>query len=315
MNKNLRIIFLGTPEFAVPSLDILHKNDFNIVAVVTAPDKPSGRGLKVHESSIKKYAVDHHLPILQPTKLKDPSFIEELRSLKADIQVVVAFRMLPEAVWNMPPLGTINLHASLLPHYRGAAPVNWAVINGEKETGITTFKLQHAIDTGQIIDQKKVAIGNEETAGELHDRLMLEGAKLLLKTVQSFAEGNYQLTPQFSLSEDTHIIKPAPKIFKEDCRIDWNKNVNEIYNLIRGLSPSPAAWTVLNGKQLKVFFGKKNPSLAFSAPGTAETDHKTYVRIACKEGWLSLTEIQWEGKKRMGVEEFLRGFREDPVVG
>ena len=313
MSQDLRIIFLGTPDFAVPSLDILHKHNFNIVAVVTAPGKPSGRGLQVHESAVKKYAVEKGLKVLQPDKLKNPEFIAQLKELKADLQVVVAFRMLPETVWNMPPLGTVNLHASLLPLYRGAAPVNWAIINGEKETGVTTFKLQHAIDTGQIIDQKKVAIGEEETAGELHDRLMLEGAQLLLKTVQSFADGSYQLTPQFSLSNNTRMIKTAPKIFKEDCRINWNKNVNDIYNLIRGLSPSPAAWTVLNGKQLKIFLGKKNASLPFSVPRTAETDHKTCLRIACKEGWLYLTEIQWEGKKRMGIEEFLRGFREKEI--
>lgn len=313
MNKSLRIIFLGTPDFAVPSLDILHKNNFNIVAVVTAPDKPSGRGLQVHESAVKKYAVEHQLPVLQPVKLKDPVFIEKLRSFQADIQVVVAFRMLPEIVWNMPPLGTVNLHASLLPQYRGAAPINWAIMNGEKETGVTTFRLQHEIDTGEMIDQKRVPIGDNETAGDLHDKLMREGALLLLKTVQSISEKNFRLIPQKSISMPGK-INPAPKIFKEDCHIQWNNDLFQIYNLIRGLSPYPTAWTTLNGKQLKVFSARKNAVPDPSSPGRAETDHKTYLRIACKNGWLDLTDVQLEGKRRMAIREFLRGFREEPVI-
>lgn len=306
MTKNLRIIFLGTPDFAVASLDVLHQNNFEIVGVVTSPDKPAGRGLKTHESAVKKYAVENGLKVLQPEKLKDPEFIHQIKELKADLQVVVAFRMLPEIVWDMPPLGTINLHASLLPDYRGAAPINWAIINGEKETGVTTFKLQHEIDTGNIIDQKRVVIEDNETAGELHDKLMQTGAQLILKTVQRIANNDYKLLPQSGVP----IIKAAPKIFKEDCRINWNKNIDQVYDLIRGLSPYPAAWTILNGKQLKILISRKDNTQPIPSPGIAETDHKTYFRIACSNGWLYITDIQLEGKKRMGIEEFLRGFRE-----
>lgn len=315
MTKNLRIIFLGTPEFAVASLDILQKNDFDIAAVVTAPDKPSGRGLKMHISPVKKYALENNLKVLQPFKLKDESFIEELRSLKADLQVVVAFRMLPEIVWNMPPLGTINLHASLLPQYRGAAPINWAIINGEKETGVTTFKLQHEIDTGEMIGRRKVVIRDEETAGDLYDKLMKSGAELLLETVQSISENNFTLTSQKPDINSVE-IKRAPKIYKEDCHIRWEEDVHNIYNFIRGLSPHPTAWTFLHDKQFKIF---RTAALLESShpliPGTVETDHKTYLRIACKNGWLPLTDVQLEGKRRMGIEEFLRGFREEnPVI-
>lgn len=306
MNNKLRIIFLGTPDFAVASLDILFKNNFDIVSVVTAPDKPSGRGLKMHESAVKKYAVGNGLKVLQPDKLKNSEFIHQIKELKADLQVVVAFRMLPEVVWNMPPLGTINLHASLLPQYRGSAPINWAIINGEKETGVTTFKLQHEIDTGNIIDQKKIRIEEDDTAGKLHDKLMPAGAQLILKTVQRITDNDYKLLPQ----SGTNIIKAAPKIFKEDCRINWNKNVDQVYDLIRGLSPYPAAWTILNGKQLKILMGRKAKAQPIPSPGIAETDHKTYFRIACSNGWLYITDLQLEGKKRMGIEEFLRGFRE-----
>lgn len=310
MNNKLRILFLGTPDFAVASLDILNKNNFDIIAVVTAPDKPSGRGLNMHESAIKKYAIETGLKVLQPEKLKNPEFIQQIKELKADLQVVVAFRMLPEIVWNMPPLGTINLHASLLPQYRGAAPINWAIINGEKETGVTTFKLQHEIDTGNIINQKKVIIEEDETAGKLHDKLMQTGAQLILKTVQSIANNDYKLLPQ----SEVHIIKTAPKIFKEDCRINWNKNVDQIYNLIRGLSPYPAAWTSLNGKQLKIFMSKIDNTQSIPSSGIAETDHKSYFRIACNNGWLYITDMQLEGKKRMRIEEFLRGSREKDFI-
>lgn len=257
MTKPLRIIFMGTPDFAVPSLDILVENNFNVIAIITSPDKPSGRGLKIRESAVKKYAIAHDLKILQPLKLKDPLFIEELKSLQADLQVVVAFRMLPEVVWNMPPLGTVNLHASLLPQYRGAAPINWAIINGETETGVTTFKLQQEIDTGQVIYQKTVPIGKDETAGELHDTLMEKGAALLLKTVQDIASGEVSFIPQATLQDSQVPIHTAPKIFKENCKISWEQPVDKIFNLIRGLSPYPAAQTILNGKTIKIFKCRK----------------------------------------------------------
>lgn len=307
---------MGTPEFAVASLDILLQYNFNIAAIVTAPDKPAGRGLQVQETAVKKYAAEHHLKILQPRKLKDPLFIEELRSLQADLQVVVAFRMLPEIVWNMPPLGTINLHGSLLPQYRGAAPINWAIINGEKETGVTTFKLQHAIDTGNILFSATLPIGEEETAGELHDKMMREGARVLLKTVQKIAAGNHKEIPQPDMATpgdasgtDHPVLKTAPKIFKEDCKIDWNKPAEKVYNLIRGLSPYPTAWTILNGKTLKVYKASKEINAPGQLPGMIDTDQKTYLKYSCADGWIRLLELQIEGKKRMGIEEFLRGYR------
>jgi methionyl-tRNA formyltransferase len=308
-----RIIFMGTPDFAVPSLDILHKNGFPVVAVVTSPDKPAGRGLKMQASAVKKYALAHDIPVLQPVKLKDPAFLAQLRSLKADIQVVVAFRMLPEAVWNMPPLGTINLHASLLPQYRGAAPINWAIINGEKETGITTFKLKHEIDTGEIIYQRKITIREDETAGELHDEMMELGARLLLQTIQSISKNDYPLTSQ-AMDNASLPIKQAPKIHREDCKIPWNKSVEEIYNLIRGLSPYPAAWTVIDGKILKIFRSKKSTEGHAFIPGTTDTDQHTYLRIAGNNGWIYLTEVQLAGKKRMDIEEFLRGYRGKEMI-
>lgn len=305
---------MGTPEFAVPSLDILIQDGFDVVAVITAPDKPAGRGLKVKESAVKKYALVHNLPILQPLKLKKSEFIDQLRSFHADLQVVVAFRMLPEVIWNMPPLGTINLHASLLPQYRGAAPINWAIINGETETGVTTFKLQHEIDTGQVIYQKKVPILANETAGELHDKLMAEGAELLLKTVQDIASGQATFIPQSVLYDPLQTIHHAPKIFKEDCKINWTKDIDQVYDLIRGLSPYPAAWTKFNGKTLKIFKSRKEYAKDLAEPGTAITDHKAYLRVSCKEGWIYLLEIQPEGKKRMNIEDFLRGFREEEII-
>lgn len=310
--NQLRIIFMGTPDFAVPSLAIL-KNNFEVIAVVTSPDKPSGRGLKIRESAVKHYAVEHGIPVLQPVKLKDPAFIDQLRALQADVQVVVAFRMLPEIVWNMPPLGTINLHASLLPQYRGAAPINWAVINGEKETGITTFKLQHEIDTGEIIDRQVIPIGEDETAGELHDKLMTAGALLLLKTIQSMASGHYQSIPQGSIAGAGN-IKHAPKIFKADCRIAWNRNMAHIHNFIRGLSPYPAAWTTLNGKTLKILRSQSISADNHPHAGQVETDYQNYFRIACKDGWIVPTEVQLEGKRSMETEEFLRGYREKEMV-
>lgn len=303
--KDLRIIFMGTPDFAVASLEALVNAGYNIVGVITAPDKPAGRGMKLTESPVKKYAVDNNLRVLQPDKLKSPDFIESLRSLKADLQVVVAFRMLPEIVWNMPPLGTINVHGSLLPQYRGAAPINWAVINGEKETGVTTFKLQHAIDTGNILLKESLPIGDDENAGSVHDRMKILGANLVVKTIDQLLEGNLKEIPQNQVMET--VIKQAPKIFTETCRIDWNKPVNEVYNLVRGLSPYPGAFTMLNNKTLKIFSAEKNKTLHTSTAGHIESDGKTYLRYYCPDGWLDCKEIQLEGKKRMQVEDFLRG--------
>nr|WP_295877533.1 methionyl-tRNA formyltransferase [uncultured Chitinophaga sp.] len=307
MDKQLRIVFMGTPDFAVASLDILVENGFNIVGVITAPDKPAGRGLQMQESAVKKYAVSKGLPVLQPEKLKNPEFIAQLAALKADLQVVVAFRMLPEVVWNMPPEGTINVHASLLPNYRGAAPINWAIINGETTSGVTTFKLQHEIDTGDILLADKVTIREDETAGELHDELMHTGARLLLKTVQAIAAGNAQETPQANIPAAD--IKHAPKIFKETCQINWQEPLDKIYNLVRGLSPYPAAWTTLQGKTIKIYKAHKEPGKPSIAPGEFDTDQKTYVRMAAPDGYLYLDEVQLEGKKRMDIEAFLRGYR------
>lgn len=313
--KNLRIVFMGTPDFAVASLKALVDGGYKVVGVITAPDKPAGRGNKFTESAVKKYAVENNLKILQPEKLKNPDFIEELQNLKADLQVVVAFRMLPEVVWNMPPLGTFNLHGSLLPQYRGAAPLNWAVINGETKTGVTTFLLDHEIDTGKIIFKKETPIGENETVGEVHDRLMEIGAKLVVETVEAIAEGNIQPISQTDLI-DENAIKHAPKIFKEDCKIDWNKDSESIRNLIRGLSPYPTAWSNLINKktgteiQAKIFFAKKTGSKKVDLPGTINSDGKTFLRIACGNGWLEITDLQLAGKKRMKTDEFLRGFQQ-----
>ena len=305
--KDFRIVFMGTPEFAVPSLAILVKNDFNISAVVTAPDKPAGRGLHLHESAVKKYATEKNLFVLQPEKLKSPDFIESLNALQPDLMVVVAFRMLPEIIWSMPAVGTFNLHASLLPQYRGAAPINWAIMNGEKETGLTTFFLEHEIDTGAIILQEKISIGENETAGELHDRMKIEGANLVLKTVNLILNEEYKLTPQVAVQP----VYSAPKIFSEQCEINWAKSYSEIQNHIRGLSPYPGAFTTLNGKMLKVFKSKKsdveNFQIQKSEPGKAESDGKTFLRFHCADFPIDLLEIQLEGKKRMNVQEFLRG--------
>lgn len=313
-SSSVRIIFMGTPEFAVPSLDALINTGNKIVAVVTAPDKPAGRGMKLTESAVKKFAVDKGLKVLQPEKLKDPAFLEELRLLNADLQVVVAFRMLPEVVWNMPPMGTINLHGSLLPDYRGAAPINWAIINGEKHTGLTTFRLQHEIDTGNILLQNTLAIGDNETAGELHDRMKHTGAALLIETVKGLAAGTLGETPQQAFlsspnSGQTPMIKHAPKINNDTCKIDWTKPAGNIYNLIRGLSPYPASFTFLNRKMLKIYRAQIEPVTPSIAPGEYETDKKTFIRYAAADGYISLEEIQLEGKKKLAVEEFLRGYR------
>ncbi len=299
---------MGTPEFAVGSLASLVNAGFNVVAVVTMPDKPAGRGLNLQQSAVKQYAVQQNIPVLQPEKLKNPDFIEELRSYKADLQVVVAFRMLPVIVWDMPPMGTINVHASLLPHYRGAAPINWAIINGETETGITTFKLQHKIDTGDILLQQKVAIEATETIGTLHDKLKEVGADLLVETVKGLANNSIKEQPQASF--DLGSLKNAPKIFTETCKIDWNASVLDVYNLIRGLNPYPAAFTTLHDKKVKLFdcIVEENNSINKTV-GEAITDGKKILKFAAKAGFIVVKELQLEGKKRMKTEDFLRGYR------
>ena len=306
MKKDLRIIYMGTPEFAVPSLEILINHGWNVVAVITAPDKPKGRGQKMIPSPVKECALKYDIPVLQPTNLKSPEFLEDLKNFHADIQVVVAFRMLPEVVWNMPPKGTFNLHASLLPNYRGAAPINWAIINGEKETGITTFFLKHEIDTGSIIFQEKEPILEEDNIGSLYERLMNKGANLVLKTIEAVAEGNIEAKPQ----DERMAIHHAPKIFKETCEIHWEKPAKEIHNLVRGLSPYPAAWTTLDGKNCKIFRTEiTNSNIEGMEPGKFQTDGKTYLRLQTGEGCLNILELQLEGKKRLGIEEFLRGYK------
>lgn len=301
--EQLRIIYMGTPEFAVPSLKILVENNYQIVAVITAPDKPKGRGQKLSISPVKEYALEAGLKILQPTNLKDPAFVEDLKSYNANLQIVVAFRMLPEIVWNMPKLGTFNLHASLLPQYRGAAPIHWAVMNGEKETGVTTFFLQHEIDTGNIILQEKEPIHKEDTTGTVYERLMNKGASLVLKTVKLIEHGDYKLEAQ---NEDQE-LKHAPKLFKENTEIDWHKSAEAIFHFIRGLNPFPTAWTDLNGKKYKIHASEVVNIDKTGTVGEITTDNKSFLNIQCAVGVLSLTEIQQEGKKRMKVEDFFRG--------
>ncbi len=304
-----RIVFMGTPDFAVASLDALLKAGFSVVGVITAPDRPAGRGMKLHESAVKQYARDKGLNVLQPERLKNPAFLEQLRSLHADIQVVVAFRMLPELVWNMPPRGTINLHASLLPQYRGAAPINWAIINGETVTGLTTFKLQQEIDHGNILLQEKLSIGDTETAGELHDRMKSAGAALVVRTISGLLDGSVKEMPQSKIAAADEELKTAPKIHNETCRIDWNKPVAEVYNLVRGLSPHPGAFTMLEGKLLKIYAAEKIPGPASVAPGAVESDNRTFLKFACRDGYLAPTVLQLEGKKKMSTSDFLRGYR------
>ncbi|MFZ2906044.1 MAG: methionyl-tRNA formyltransferase [Cyclobacteriaceae bacterium] len=303
--NTLRIIFMGTPEFAVPSLEVLVENKFNVVAVITAPDKPPGRGQKLISSAVKEAALKFKIPVLQPTNLKSPEFLEELKSYNANLQIVVAFRMLPEVVWSMPALGTFNLHASLLPQYRGAAPINWAIINGEKETGVTTFFLQHEIDTGSIIFQEKESIQETDDVGSLYDRLMKKGSQLVLKTVKAIEAGEYPSVPQPQEIE----IKHAPKIFKETCKINWNQPSEKIVDFVRGLSPYPGAWTVLNGKVFKVYKVQNSTFKIQDSKMSGEfvTDNKGYLYIKSDEDWISIIEFQPEGKKRMTVEEFFRG--------
>lgn len=301
----MKIVFMGTPEFAVASLDILIKKGFEVVAVITATDKLGGRGGKqILQSAVKQYAVAHNLPVLQPEKLKNPEFIETLRGLEADLFVVVAFRMLPEIVWTMPPLGTINVHGSLLPKYRGAAPINWAVINGEKETGVTTFFLKHEIDTGDVVFREKLPIGEDETVGEVHDKMMLLGAETLLKTVQAIDNQNVVPQPQPNEAA-TH----APKIFQETCQIDFSKTVTEVHNFVRGLSPYPTAWTVLDGLKLKVFRTSKEIIPPQYEAGKWLSDGKSYLKIACSDGFVHLLDIQLEGRKRMLIRDFLNGYQ------
>jgi len=298
---------MGTPDFAVPSLKILVKNSYNVVAVVTAPDKPAGRGLKLKASPVKEYAESVNIPVLQPVSLKDPAFLEELKSYNANLGIVVAFRMLPEAVWNMPELGTFNLHASLLPQYRGAAPINWAIINGETETGITTFFLKHEIDTGDILYQEKEPIYTEDNFETLYGRLMNKGAELVLSTVNAIKNDAVSPKPQIIPAQ----LKPAPKISKETGKIDWSKSSVDIINLIRGLSPIPSAWTILNDKVLKIFKASIVNAITVENPEEKPflSDNKTYLYFKTGNGYLSLEEVQLEGKKRMLIEEFLRGYK------
>jgi methionyl-tRNA formyltransferase len=307
--KDLCIVFMGTPDFAVASLDALVKAGCNVVGVITAPDKPGGRGMQLQQSAVKKYAVENNLKVLQPEKLKVPEFLEQLKLLHADVQIVVAFRMLPEAVWNMPPMGTINVHGSLLPQYRGAAPINWAVINGEKQTGVTTFKLKHEIDTGDILLQESFLIGENDTAGEVHDRMKNIGAQLLLKTIKALADGTLAETPQSQISNPKSEIHHAPKIFTETGKINFTKTTDEVHNLIRGLSPFPGAFTTLNGKMLKIYRSQKEIVTPKINAGEYETDGKTFLKFACSNGFIHIKELQLEGKKKNLIEDFLRGYR------
>lgn len=310
--EELRIVFMGTPDFAVESLRCLVEGGYNVVGVVTMPDKAVGRHQSERTASpVKQYAAAQGLPVLQPEKLKDPAFLDELRALRADLQIVVAFRMLPEAVWAMPRLGTFNLHASLLPQYRGAAPINWAVINGETETGVTTFFLRHAIDTGDIIRQVRTPIADIDTAGDVHDRLMHIGGRLVVETVDSILDGTATAVPQSSVDAPAE-LQPAPKIFKDTCRIDWSRGVKAVYDFVRGLSPYPAAWTELhNGEKtltLKIFATEKHFCTPSSAVGEVECDGQELFKIATTDGYLTVTELQLAGKRRMNVKDFLRGF-------
>lgn len=302
----MKIVFMGTPDFAVASLEALLNAGENVVAVITAPDKPAGRGQKMQSSAVKTFAVAHNIPVLQPLKLRDPDFLNELKSFAADLQVVVAFRMLPEVVWDMPPKGTINLHASLLPQYRGAAPINHAIINGEKVTGVSTFFLTHEIDTGNIIFREEVDILPEDTAGDLHDRLMKTGAQLLVKTVKAIEDENYAETPQ---NLDDTSLKQAPKIFKEDCNINWNQSTQKVNDLIRGLSPYPTAYTTLHNKVLKIFKATPENAEVSEIPGSIISDEKTFIKFACTDGYIKIEDLQIQGKKRMKTEDFLRGYR------
>lgn len=305
--QSLRIVFLGTPDFAATSLKALLDNEFNVVGVVTAPDKPAGRGMKLQQSAVKKLALEYNLPVLQPEKLKDQAFIEALKEWKADLQIVVAFRMLPEAVWNMPRLGTINVHGSILPNYRGAAPINHAIMNGEKETGVTTFQLRHEIDTGDMLMHTKLPIGENETAGSLHDRMMHAGADLLIDTLNALLAGTLQPQPQHHI--DPSEIKHAPKIHTKDCVINFNQPALKVHNHIRGLSPYPGAITQLDGKIFKIYETRLEVNGGYKPAGTIEIDAHKNMYVHCKEGRVQLLEVQMEGKKRMKVQDFLNGYQ------
>ena len=320
--EDLKIVFFGTPDFAVESLSRLVDGGYNVAAVVTMPDKPAGRGRQLQESDVKRYAVEHGLPVLQPVSLKDEAFIEELRSFGAQLFIVIAFRMLPEAVWQMPPLGTFNLHASLLPRYRGAAPINWAVMNGDTETGVTTFFLKHEIDTGDVIQQRSCPIGRHENVEDIHDRLMVMGADMVIETVDAIIAGTVKPIPQDQMLTAGQHPTPAPKIFKDTCRIDWNRPAEALYNHIRGLSPYPAAWTTIENEEgkdcttIKVYATSEPLPFAASespAPGTIVADRKT-LRVACADGWLQLLSLQQSGKKRMDTDAFLRGYTISPTA-
>ncbi len=302
-----RIVFFGTPGFAVASLSALTDHGMDVVAVVTAPDKPAGRGRQVQSPAVKIYAEEKGIPVLQPERLKSPEFIEQLQALKADLHIVVAFRMLPELVWNMPPMGTVNVHASLLPQYRGAAPINRVIMNGETETGVTTFKLRHAIDTGNILLQERIPIAPDDNAGTLHDKLMQAGAALLVQTVEGLAAGTIREIPQALQPEAEY--KHAPKLFKEDMRIDWNRSGQAVYNHIRGLAPYPAAWTQMGDKTMKIYAAHFVPEAHQAAPGSHESGDASWLRFAVPDGWIYIDELQLEGKKRMPITEFLKGFR------
>lgn len=314
--KDLKIIFMGTPEFALASLDKLVKAGCNIVGVITAPDKQAGRGMQLQQSAVKKYAVENNLLVLQPEKLKNISFLEGLKALNADVQCVVAFRMLPEVVWNMPAMGTVNVHGSLLPQYRGAAPINWAIINGEKYTGVTTFKLQQEIDTGNILLADKIKIEEDDDAGTVHDKLKELGANLLLKTIIGLADGILKEMPQpltinppvGGQALELSTLQHAPKLFTETGKIDWTKKVEELYNLIRGLSPYPVAYTKLNGKILKIYKAEKIIEQPTIEIGTYKTDEKNFLQFACSNGYINILSLQMEGKKRMEIKDFLRGY-------
>ncbi len=310
--KSLRIVYMGTPDFAVESLKALVEGGYNVVGVITMPDKPAGRGYKIQYSPVKEYALEKQLPLLQPEKLKDEIFLESLRQWNADLQIVVAFRMLPEAVWNMPRLGTFNLHASLLPQYRGAAPINWAVINGETQTGVTTFFLSHEIDTGRIIQQETIEIADTDNVGTVHDKLMIQGARLVTDTVDAILNGTVQTREQSEFFNSDTELKPAPKIFKETCRINWAQPIKTIYDFIRGLSPYPAAWSELediNGKRLpiKIFETEKISEQPVSPCGTIRTDGKKFIDVAATNGYIRIHTLQLSGKKRMSVKDFLCG--------
>lgn len=312
--KDLRIVYMGTPDFAVESLKALVEGGYNVVGVITMPDKPAGRGHKLQASAVKEYALSQNLPLLQPEKLKDDQFLEALRQWKADLQIVVAFRMLPEVVWDMPRFGTFNLHASLLPQYRGAAPINWAVINGDRETGATTFFLTHEIDTGKIILQEKISIGEDENVGSVHDRLMQMGGKLVTRTVNTILEGKVDAVDQSAFYKDESELKAAPKIFKDTCHIDWNKDIVSIYNLIRGMSPYPAAWSELiapdgSATGMKIFEAEKIVEPHFLQPGAIRTDGKSKLNVAAKDGFIRLKSVQLAGKKRMDIPSLLNGYK------